>query len=166
MHHGAYEWVRKIVLSLPPIQGRVAEFGSRNVNGSVRPLFAGASLYFGIDLMRGEEVDLVADAADWFYPGLEGFDAVVSCEMLEHAPRAREVCHNAYRLLRAGGVFIITAASPGREPHSVDGVHPVPPGEHYANISPAELRDWLSPFRTVLIDAHSTPDDIYAFAAK
>jgi SAM-dependent methyltransferase len=98
-------------------------------------------------------------------------DTVVCCETLEHAPEAGAICHNAHRLLRAGGVFICTAAGEGRAPHSgIDGgpIRAVDTDgslEFYRNVSRDELRDWLLPFGFALIDT-SNPGDIYAIAVK
>src|SRR5678809_1536471 len=47
---------------------------------------------------------------------------VLCCETLEHAACAEAICRNAYRMLAPGGVFVVTAAGEGRDPHSaVDG---------------------------------------------
>src|SRR5690348_14261989 len=102
MHPEAFEWVRKIAWSLPPLR-RVAEFGSRAINGSVREIFTDAAPYIGVDIVDGPGVDVVADASEWAGP--DGLDAVICCETFEHTPRGYSLCNNAWRLLRDGGVF-------------------------------------------------------------
>lgn len=136
------------------------ELGSRNVNGSVRPLFAGAE-YVGIDWTGGDGVDVVADAGAW-RPEVANFDCVVSTECLEHAPDGAAICRTAFESLVAGGIFILTAAGPNREPHGVNGT-PVG-GEFYANVYPEDLTCWLAPFGLSRIEV--VGEDIYATAVK
>lgn len=160
MHIEAMAWLTAV----RPLLGSrafVCELGSRNVNGSPRWLFSD-SRYFGVDVRPGPGVDLVVDAADWFPGAL--FDAVVCTEALEHTPRTADVCANAYRLLRPGGVFLATMAGTEREPHSVDG-DPLPEGEHYRNVSEAELREWLKNFPVVLVQNRDDVD-LYCLAVK
>lgn len=139
MHDLAYRWVADNA-EYVPANVTVLEVGSLDVNGSTRGLFPSCT-WTGVDLLDGPGVDVVADAADWD-PG-HTFDAVVCTEALEHTPRAAEVVANIGRLLRPGGVLIVTCAGPGREPHAADGTGPPHPGEFYANVHPADLEDWL-----------------------
>lgn len=163
MHQQAYDWVRFVTSRAVPPR-RVVELGGRDVNGSARPLFAAAE-YVGVDVAPGPGADVVADAADWPGDG-RPFDAAVCCEVLEHTPRGREVCANAARLLRPGGLFIVTAASPSRKPHSAVDGGPLRPGEWYRGVGEAELLDWLGPFGFTLIDGDDFSGDVYALAVK
>lgn len=163
MHPAALSFATHVVRTIRPPR-RVLEMGSRNVNGSVRPLFAGAA-YVGLDLLPGPGVDVVADAATW--PG-DGklFDCVVSTEVLEHAPGAARICANAHRLLTPGGVLILTMAGEGRPPHSALDGGELRPGEFYRNVPRPMLAGWLAAFVVRLIDAASHGGDIYALAVK
>lgn len=148
---------------------RVLEIGSVNINGTVRGLFPGAD-YTGIDIVAGEGVDVVADGATYTPPDGEFFDLIISTEVLEHAENAPLILANAYRLLRPGGVLILTAAGEGRRPHSaVDGGE-LRPGEFYRNVTRALLAAWLAPFAVSLIQETPPPPggeaDIYALAIK
>lgn len=129
-------YVAARVAELDPPE-RVVEFGSLNVNGSVRHLFGDAT-YVGVDLRDGPGVDVIGDAVD---VPLEGFDVVVCTEVLEHYDRPWLLVRKAARAVRPGGVFIATAAGPGREPHANDG-GPHVGSEHYANVAPGDLEDW------------------------
>ncbi len=165
MHQEAFQFVQRYAAMLP---GRhsVCELGSRDVNGSVRPLFASAACYLGIDTAPGPGVDLVADAADGRPQDGQRFDTVVSTECLEHTSAADKVCQTAYEILDVGGVFLVTAAGVMRAPHSgVDGGR-LRAGEWYANITAADLREWLKPFAVALVDDFSRTGDIYAFAVQ
>ena len=86
------------------------EVGSRNINGSVRDLFAGA--YIGVDMIDGPGVDQVCRADD--LPFTDNSFAVVVCtEMLEHDPYPWLSLPEMARVLRPGGVLILTARGIG-----------------------------------------------------
>lgn len=162
MHKEAYDWIAKQVRCLP-LRRSVLEFGSKNVNGTIRNLFTNADKYLGVDIVEGAGVDVVSDAGK--FKSDERFDTIVCTEMLEHTNRGRDICLNAFNHLAKGGVFLATMAGEGREPHSaVDGGE-LHEGEYYQNVTVAELQFWLSDFSFVMIDK-DTPRDLYALAIK
>lgn len=134
MHPEVFDYVAKVVAELGPF-ARTVEFGSLDINGTVRSLFT--SEYLGIDLQPGSCVDLVADAIEW--TPLDPFDCVVCCEVFEHLAAWPALVASAARALRPGGILIVTCAGPGRGPHSAVDGNALRPDEHYANIEPAEL---------------------------
>lgn len=123
---------------------RVLEIGSLDINGSVRPLFADAGSYHGLDLAPGPGVDEVADASEWRRPA--SFDVVVSTEVLEHSPRWREILANAWEALAPAGRLIVTCATDPRPPHSAVDGWALREDEWYENVPPTEvlalLRTW------------------------
>lgn len=147
MHAEAYEFTKAAALVIGP-RKRILEIGSLDVNGTIRTIWPNAECYVGVDLRPGRCVDVVADAATWIPDTL--FDLVVSTECLEHAEHPDMICRNAYWSLATGGAFIVTAAGTGRRPHGVDG-EALAPGEHYANITAADLRKWLRFFSAVIV---------------
>ena len=160
MHTAARNFVRSVARFAT---GRVAEIGSRNVNGSVRYLID-ARRYVGVDLREGPGVDIVADGATWDGDGYK-YDAVVCCEVLEHSGSQPELCRNIMALLVPGGIAIITAATPDRQPHSgIDG-GPLQDGEDYRGVTADDLRRWLDGCAAVMIDTR-THGDIYALVMK
>ena len=166
MHAEAMSWLQTIRRALLGRRDVVCELGSRDVNGSPRELFTDAVVYVGVDMVEGPGVDVVADAAGWTPDPWLRFDLVVCTEVLEHAFGAPDICANAHRLLRPGGVFVITAAGPKREPHSgIDG-GPLREKEFYGNVRVEELRGWLGLFAAVLIDQSGDGRDVYALAIK
>jgi len=162
MHGGAYQFVVGCVPVLPS-DGLVVELGARNVNGTIRGLFLGRE-YLGVDPSPGLSVDVVA-SGETFQPPHPAA-VVLCCETLEHAACAEAICRNAYRILAPGGVFVVTAAGKGRDPHSAVDGGPLRDGEFYSNVEAETLSDWLSDFAEAAIQTRPELGDIYAMARK
>jgi SAM-dependent methyltransferase len=158
VHEAAWRFVERVATVLPR-RRRVVEFGSYNVNGSVRGLFPGA-WSIGVDARPGVGVDVVADASQW--QPLRPVDCVACCEVLEYCAAAEQLCHNAHSILSPGGVFVVTCASELRAPHGVDGGEVG--GQFYRGVIRAELLGWLAPFDLVLLDPRAPPEDLYVAA--
>lgn len=164
MHREAYEWVSRHATSDPVA---VLDIGGRNINGSVRDLFPGAAPYVALDILAGDGVDIVADAALW-EPDRE-YDVVVCTEVFEHTDVWPQICKTIFSALRPGGKAILTMAGPGRNEHSaIDGGGYLHPGEHYGNIAPDDLADALNAagFADIVTDYQPNPADTRAVAAK
>lgn len=103
-------WVRAQVreLGLAAPGHRVLEVGSFDVNGTVRPLFAGAAAYVGVDVAPGPGVDVVVPAGELPFDS-GSFDVVVSTEMLEHDRKPWRTAREMARVLRRGGRLLATA---------------------------------------------------------
>jgi hypothetical protein len=145
----------------------VLDLGGRDINGSARGAFPNATVYTVLDILPGDGVDVVANAATW-EPDRE-YDWVVAAEIFEHTASWPAICRTAYKACRSGGVFIITTAGPGRPPHSgIDGGWTLHPGEHYANVPAFELERVLleTGWTAVQVDAQLNPADTRAVATK
>jgi hypothetical protein len=172
MHTEVIDFVRSVVELTPIPSGPVIEIGGRNINGTVRPLFNGRP-YASIDLQNGPGVDMVADVCqlDPTRTAKALFKrrdvaCVVCCEVLEHARNGKRICRWAYHVLAPNGLFIVTAASPTRAPHSgIDGGE-VQDGEHYKGVSAATLRGWLIDFPIAQVSTRRDGLDVYAVARK
>lgn len=168
MHDQAMRWIEKHATTDPV---SVLDLGGRDINGNPRHLWPNASRYTVLDIRPGgrpEDVDIIADAADW-NPDGRSWDVVVAAEVFEHTASWPAICRTAYRACAPGGRFIVTTAGPGRPPHSaVDGLFRLLPGEHYANVPAAELERVLieSGWRDVIVDAQPSPADTRAVAIK
>lgn len=151
MHQQALAY---IAAHLPAEVGSVLEFGSRNINGTVRTLVPAASRYVGVDISDGAGVDIMADASTVKVPGK--FDVVVCAEVFEHAPDSECVgmIDNAFAHLRRHGRFIATMAGEGRAPHSARDGAELQADEFYRNVADTQLKEWLSDagFADVTID--------------
>lgn len=147
MHKAALDWVESSL----EWWGRdgsfsVLEFGSLDINGSVRSILGPRSTrYVGIDPAYGKGVDIVADAA--VFRDIEQFDVVVCCEVFEHTPKWPQIVSNAHRNLNDGGLFIATMAGDGRTPHSAIDENPLRDWEYYGNVSEYELERVMNIFK-------------------
>lgn len=163
MHQAAHEFVTATVRA-HGARGPVYEIGSRNVNGSVRGLFAGVEGYHGIDLAPGPDVDAVANAATYVPPCVP--KTVVCCEVLEHTAEAEQIVRQAGKVLASGGRLILTMAGPSRVPHSAVDGRQLRIGEFYRNGTPDLLCAWLSDFEQIEVVENIAAGDLYATAVK
>ena len=160
MHAAARDFVASVLPTTTDYS--VVEVGALDINGGVRDLLPGSNWY-GIDVVPGPGVDEVADGATW-QPSWD-VDIAVCCEVLEHAENWADIVHNMASWLPPGGLLILTAAGPGRAPHSAVDGGILRVGEYYGNIDPNELVP-------VLRQAHivSQTDvghgDVYAWGTK
>lgn len=116
MTPNVYEWVKQVV-EREGAEAPVIEVGSLNVNGSVRDLFP--EPYLGIDRVDGEGVDLVCDVTT-DEPESDAA-TVVSTDMLEHCTEPQLALGAMHRMLRPGGLLILTAPECWPEHHNGDG---------------------------------------------
>jgi hypothetical protein len=164
VHVQAFDFVAAHVGRLAPAS--VLEIGSLDINGSVRALFGAGVDYHGLDVVDGPGVDEVGDAATW--RASRGYELVVSTEVLEHAPRWRDILTNAWDAVAPGGRLLATCATDPRAPHSaVDGLD-VRPEEHYANVAPrdvlARTRSWET--ERLVLETHQGRGDLYLRADR
>jgi len=168
MHDSAYNFVREFAWRLMPARF-ILEFGSRNVNGTVRGIFR-HHVYWGIDLMPGKGVDQVGNAATYQHPA-GSVDVVLCLETLEHTPEIEAIVKNAYRNLSVGGYFVVTCATDPRLPHSAVDGGALRPDEYYRNIAPGDLKSYAvdAGFKVVELLVKQIPDhggDLYMIARK
>jgi len=146
MHKEVLDWVQSSVEWWGQEASSVLEFGSLDINGSVRTLLEKPSTrYLGIDVVHGPGVDVVADAS--MFRDVQLFDVVVCCEVFEHTPKWPKIVANAWRNLRDGGLFIATMAGEGRQPHSAIDERPIRDFEYYSNVTKQQLHTELLIFR-------------------
>lgn len=161
MHPAAYNFVRGERDRMPP--GLIVEIGALNINGSIRELFANCE-YVGVDVVPGPGVDVVADGAEYVPPVAPG--VVLCCEVLEHTPRAKDICANAYRMLQPGGIAIFTMAGEGRAPHSAVDGGTLRPNEFYRNVTAEAIAEWFKPFERVTVTINPIAKDVYVMGRK
>jgi len=113
MHESAMEAARKFAAKYVSRETslRIADIGSRDVNGSMRPLFGGYE-YTGFDIEPGPGVDMVLANSE-VIPVAEGaFDVVLSANTLEHTRRPWIVVKEMARILRSGGLIFLLVPMP------------------------------------------------------
>lgn len=140
MHAEAYDWV---AVHAPVGYRTVLDVGGRDVNGNPRDLFDPSCVWEVVDLHDGPGVTVVADVLD--YVPEQPFDVVLCLEVAEHARQWPQIVrHIAEHCLTDDGVFIFTAAGPGRAPHSAIHGGELMPGEFYENVDPDTLAHELA----------------------
>jgi SAM-dependent methyltransferase len=151
MHDACEQWVKQAIEKWGPFES-VLEFGSRDVNGSVRPLF-GDAIYLGVDLVEGSGVDIVADAKT-FRSDMR-YDVVVCTNVFEHEKNWRDIVYSAWLALRKDGIFIVTTVRDPFPHHSkVDGGG-LRPHEYYGNIERVELCRGIESKGFIVLDERS-----------
>lgn len=141
----------------------VYEFGSYQVEGqegyaNLRQLFTGKS-YVGCDMRAGPGVDRVEDVSKISLP--DGAAGTVMCvETFEHVFEVRRAFDEVFRILRPGGIFLITSPLNFR-------IHGYP--DDYWRMTPSCLRRMLEPYagRIVGWQGHDAfPHTVMALAMK
>jgi len=138
MHEAVKKFLKQVKYRYPQKfkKQRVCEFGSMDINGSVRDFFEDCD-YTGVDWRAGKAVDVVSFAHE--FKDEKKFDVIISAEMLEHDKYASKSIWNMIELLRPGGLLIITCAGPDRKKHEFEcGV-----GGHYKNLEKDDVFNWV-----------------------
>ena len=95
---------------------RVIEVGSLDVNGSLRPILESwqPASYLGVDVSAGPGVDLVCPCEELVARlGPEGYDVVISTEMLEHVRDWRQAISQLKGVCAPGGLILLSTRSLG-----------------------------------------------------
>jgi SAM-dependent methyltransferase len=116
MHQSVMEWVSEKKRQYGFSVQTALEIGSMNINGSVRPVFADIKSYTGVDLQAGAGVDCIMNGHNLAFRD-ESFDLVISTEMLEHDDKFWASIREMGRVLRMGGMLMVTARGNGFMPH-------------------------------------------------
>jgi SAM-dependent methyltransferase len=126
---------------------RVLDVGSLDINGNNRYLFTD-SMYLGIDIGLGKNVDLVCKGHE--FKTIKKFDFIISTECFEHDMFWQETLRNLVEnILAPGGMFLFTCATDGRAEHGTRRTTPIAAplleqhGEwfdYYQNLNEAHIR--------------------------
>lgn len=143
--------------------GPVYEFGSYQVEGqegyaNLRALFDGKP-YVGCDMRAGPGVDRVEDVSRMTLP--DGCAGTVMCiETFEHVFEVRRAFDEVFRILRPGGIFLLTSPLNFR-------IHGYP--DDYWRMTPSCLRRMLEPYGLRLVGAQghtAFPHTVMSLAVK
>lgn len=109
MHDASLDAMAKMLLRIPDWAGKlVLDVGSRNINGSYRSMveLLGAT-YTGLDIVKGENVDVVT-SLPYTYPFEdESFDGVICGNMLHQVPHPWQLFSEMVRVLKPGGLLAV-----------------------------------------------------------
>lgn len=90
----------------------VIEFGSCDVNGSLKPIFK-ECIYTGLDMASGKNVDVVCNGGDTPFP-MNTFDVIISSSNFEHDDCFWMTFLEMCRIVKPGGYVYINAPSSGK----------------------------------------------------
>ena len=123
MHKEVRRFCQSVKLQYPMHFTDVAvlDCGSLDINGNNRYLFD-KSNYLGVDIVQGNNVDIVTRVHK--IKTSKKFDCIISTEMLEHDEYFADSLNAMTKLLKPGGLLLITAAGREREEH---GTHEFTP---------------------------------------
>lgn len=95
--------------SAPLMRGAVLDLGGKRVNrrGTFEPPESAGTRWTYVNVDEATSPDLLCDAASVPLPD-GSVDCIVCTEVLEHVPDPSACVHEAIRLLRPGGVFIVS----------------------------------------------------------
>ena len=94
---------------------RVLDIGSLDINGNTRRLLQQPYYYTGLDLAKGNNVDIVCPAH--LYDCGFQFDTIMSGECFEHDMYYEKSLKNLVRLLKPNGLLVFSCASTNRPEH-------------------------------------------------
>ncbi len=143
--------------------GPVYEFGSYQVEGQegfadLRGLFPGDT-FVGCDMRAGPGVDRIEDISDLDLPD-ESVGTALCIETFEHVFELRRAFDEVHRVLKPGGLLVITSPLNFR-------IHGYP--DDYWRMTPSCLRRLLAPYGARLVGSQghpSFPHTVMALAVK
>jgi SAM-dependent methyltransferase len=145
---------------------KVLDCGSLDINGNLKDLFIGGE-YCGVDIHEGPNVDIVSKVHD--LPFDNELDVIVSAEMLEHDEHWKESLQHMYKMLKPGGLLIISAAGKGRPEHGTKGLNWGTSPDYYGNITEKhffEALDLPKQFKDRFMEYNEADKDFYFYGFK
>lgn len=103
----------------------VIEFGSFNINGTVRDILQNYRNWVGVDWRNGPCVDIISLVHE---AALGEFDVVISCSMLEHDPYWMLSIPNMIKHLKPNGIMLLAWGAALNPAHCEDTA---PDGKHH-----------------------------------
>lgn len=125
MHNSAYADAERFVANYlsADLSYFVADIGSADINGSLKPLFANEKwIYKGYDVSPGKNVDIVLSEF-YHWPEIESnsCDVVVSSQVVEHVKHPWRWIKEIERIVKPDGlVYICTPNTIEYHPYPID----------------------------------------------
>ena len=92
---------------------KIIDIGSLNVNGTIKTEIDFKSEYIGLDLVKGENVDVVLESPYQFPIENNSVDIVVSVSTFEHIEFFWETFSEILRILKSNGLFFLNVPANG-----------------------------------------------------
>jgi SAM-dependent methyltransferase len=152
----------------------VLDVGSLDICGCARGLFNGGT-YIGLDIGLGKNVDVVCIAHEYDAPD-NTFDTIITGEAEEHDQFYPKTLANIVRMLKPGGLFVMSCATTGRPEHgtkrTTDFASPFTSeiegwSNYYKNLTEADIRaciDMEATFSEFAFEISGV--DLYLWAVK
>lgn len=154
------------------------DIGSFDINGNNQFLFDEECIFLGVDVAPGRNVDIVCPASELGLP--DGtFDTIVSTECLEHDRKWVDTLRNAIRMLRPGGLLMMTCATTGRPEHGTRRTTPQDApllikvdddwADYYRNLTENDIRQEINidaEFQMAEFSVGEATHDLYFFGIK
>lgn len=152
----------------------VLDVGSLDINGNNRYLFEGDYEYTGIDVGKGNNVDIVCKGHE-FKPG-RLYDVIISTECFEHDMYWKETIQNCIDLLTKGGLFLFTCATTGRQEHGTSRTTPQDSpfthelfNDYYMNLTKEDIESipgFVKNFKEYGFSKNDRTKDLYFYGIK
>lgn len=146
----------------------VLDVGSQDINGNNRRFFSN-SQYLGLDIGEGRNVDVTGYVHEWAETCDKEFDVVISGEMLEHDMYWEQSILSMYKLVKSGGLLLITCASIGRPEHGTRASSSVDSpftNDYYRNISREDMEYAIRDLKFSEQETIIGGTDLYFFGLK
>lgn len=91
---------------------KILDIGSLDINGNYKDIFKN-HIYKGLDIIEGNNVDIVTKPYDYSEVKSNSIDAVISGQTFEHIKYPEKVIKEIKRILKPNGLLCIIAPSDG-----------------------------------------------------
>lgn len=135
----------------------VLDVGAYDVNGTYRPSLPPAWLYTGSDIRAGPNVDVVQRGPYDIQLPDGSFDIVLCGQVLEHVPHPAKLIAEIARLIRPGGLVVLTCPSQW-PPHDF-------PADYWRAL-PAGMMVWLADAHLDKAEAWTIGDITYGIGER
>jgi hypothetical protein len=141
----------------------VLDVGSLDINGNNKYLFEDCN-YFGIDRIEGKNVDLALSVSKYYQSHTWiCYNTIICNEVFEHDPEFEDSIKAIVRLLKPGGLFLMSCATANRAVHNTE------PGGFYKNRFKEDflaIEEFREAFGVFEWKENRCPDDLYFWGIK
>ena len=113
MHDTALFYGKKFFENYVSKKSKILDIGSKDENGSLRKYANDKHEYIGIDMIPGENVDVVQDDPYVIPFNNDTFDIVTATSVFEHSSMFWVLANEIFRVLKPNGLFYLNVPSNG-----------------------------------------------------